>query len=78
MQKSCPQRLADKYGNPSEAARKLVVDRQTVYTWVNQGYIPSRHALDVEALTQGEITIREILEEEKAKNPVKIKARKVE
>ena len=78
MQMSCPQRLADKYGNPSEVARKLNVERQSVYTWVAKGYIPSRHALDVEKLTEGEITIREILEEEKQKNPIKIKCRKVD
>ena len=51
-----------------------------IVKWLNHQKIdkPSRHALDVEKLTEGEITIREILEEEKQKNPIKIKCRKVD
>lgn len=69
------EKLIDKYKTPSEAARKLRLERQTVYTWVKQGYISSHHALDVEEATNGEIEIREILELERAVKPAKIKLR---
>lgn len=74
---SCPERLANHFGNPSEAARHLKLDRQSVYTWVDKGYIPPMHALEVERITKGEITIREILEEANAVNPFVSKSRRI-
>lgn len=73
---SCPERLAKKFGNPSEAARKLGVDRQSMYQWINNGYIPPQQALAVERLTDGEIKIREMLEEAESVKPVVSKYKK--
>ena len=74
---SCPQRLADYFGNPSEASRQITVDRQSVYQWITKGYIPPQQALNVERMTKGEIKIREILEEAELVNPVITKISKL-
>lgn len=76
MAKTCPDRLVELFDNsPAEASRRLRLDRQMVHQWVIKGYIPERHALDVERVSQGRITIREMLEEAARARPLKLKSR---
>lgn len=50
-------------GSSSETGRRLGVKRQLVNCWINRGRIPARHAENVEKVTAGEITLREIIAE---------------
>lgn len=74
---SCPDKLIAHFQGAGNAARILKVDRQSIYQWEKKGFIPTFHALEVERVTQGKITIREILEEAEKISPPKILARQV-
>lgn len=72
---SCPDRIVAHFGGVAKTVEALLIDRQTVYLWQNQGYVPPSNALIVEKATDGAITIREMLEEAHAINPPKSKLR---
>ena len=72
---SCATRLVTIFGSSPNAARALKVERESVYQWVNKGFIPTQHALAVERTTDSQITIREVLEEAERVSPPKIKIR---
>lgn len=71
VEKSCPERVIEHFGGMSATVRALLVDRQTVYKWKEQGYIPPNNALLVEQAVNKTVTIREMLEEANKKNPPK-------
>lgn len=74
--KSCPQKLVDLYGgSPSNAARKVKVERQNVFNWLKAGYIPTQHALDISRITEGKLDLIEMLEEAQEVKPLKLKCR---
>jgi YdaS antitoxin of YdaST toxin-antitoxin system len=79
--KNCVERLIDCFGQGrgalSDAARALKVDRQVISGWKKRGWIPPEHALDVEAVSDGVVRAREVLEEARRVNPPKIKSRQV-
>lgn len=51
-------------------ARRMSVDRQVVNRWVREGYIPAYRAFDVEAVTAGKVTARQVCEAEKERRAV--------
>lgn len=48
--------LIEHFGNSSETAHALKVDRQLVDLWVKQGYIPFARGEAVEIATGGKVT----------------------
>lgn len=48
--------LIEYFGNTSDTAHALKVDRQLVDGWVKQGYIPFARGEEIEAVTEGKVT----------------------
>ncbi len=72
---NCAERLVSLFGSQAEVARRLQVDRAVVNNWVKSGYVPARWAVEVEALSAGEITALELLNEATARKPIRLKSR---
>ena len=72
---NCAERLVSLFGSQAEVARRLLVDRAVVNNWVKSGYVPARWAVEVEALTAGQITVLELLNEATARKPIRLKSR---
>jgi alanine-glyoxylate transaminase/serine-glyoxylate transaminase/serine-pyruvate transaminase len=72
---NCAERLVSLFGSQAEVARRLQVDRAVVNNWVKSGYVPARWAVEVEALTAGQITALELLNEATARKPIRLKSR---
>jgi len=72
---SCAERLVSLFGSQAEVARRLQIDRAVVSNWVKSGYVPARWAVEVEALTAGQITALELLNEATARKPIRLKSR---
>lgn len=72
---NCAERLVSLFGSQAEVARRLSVDRAVVNNWVKSGYVPARWAVEVEALTAGEIAALELLNEATARKPIRLKSR---
>ena len=66
---TCADRFLSRYSTLQEAGDTVqahtgrICDRQRVYKWRKQGYIPWSFAVAVEELTDGEITVKEIIAE---------------
>jgi len=72
---NCAERLVRLFGSQAEVARQLKIDRAVVNNWVKSGYVPARWAVEVEALTGGEIPALEVLNEATARKPIRLKSR---
>jgi alanine-glyoxylate transaminase / serine-glyoxylate transaminase / serine-pyruvate transaminase len=72
---NCAERLVNLFGSQAEVARRLQIDRAVVNNWVKSGYVPARWAVEVEALTAGQITALELLNEATARKPIRLKSR---
>jgi alanine-glyoxylate transaminase/serine-glyoxylate transaminase/serine-pyruvate transaminase len=72
---NCAERLVALFGTQAEVARQLRLDRAVVSNWVKSGYVPARWATEVEALTSGQISAIEVLNEATAKKPLRLKSR---
>jgi alanine-glyoxylate transaminase/serine-glyoxylate transaminase/serine-pyruvate transaminase len=72
---SCAERLVALFGSQAEAARRMKLDRAVVNNWVKSGYIPSRWAVEVEGVTDGQILATEVLNEAYAAKPIRVKSR---
>jgi alanine-glyoxylate transaminase/serine-glyoxylate transaminase/serine-pyruvate transaminase len=72
---NCAERLVRQFGSQAEVARQLKIDRAVVNNWVKSGYVPARWAVEVEALTGGEIPALEVLNEATARKPIRLKSR---
>jgi len=72
---NCAERLVSLFGSQAEVARRLQIDRAVVNNWVKSGYVPARWAVEVEALTAGQITALELLNEATARKPIRLKSR---
>lgn len=57
------ERLVKKFGGLSSAARVMRVDRQLVYAWNRQGYIPAKYAYIVDRVTKGEISAQSVIDD---------------
>jgi len=53
-------RLIDHFGNRANAALEMKVDRQIIYNWINQGYIPHHRGAFIQKATGGAITESEV------------------
>jgi alanine-glyoxylate transaminase/serine-glyoxylate transaminase/serine-pyruvate transaminase len=71
----CAQRLVDLFGSQAEVARAFQLDRAVVNNWVKSGYVPARWAAEVERVTDGRISVLEVLADAHARKPVKVKSR---
>ena len=66
---NCAERFLSRYNTLVEAAQAIALesgrpcDKQRVYQWRKQGYIPWSFALVVERLTNHDITLHEIIGE---------------
>ena len=58
---NCAERLVELFGSQAEVARRFSLDRAVVNNWVKSGYVPARWAMEVEQVTNGEVTAAEIL-----------------
>jgi alanine-glyoxylate transaminase / serine-glyoxylate transaminase / serine-pyruvate transaminase len=72
---NCAERLVTLFGSQAEVARRLRLDRAVVSNWVKCGYVPARWAMEVEALTSGQVTAVEVLNEANARKPIRLKSR---
>jgi alanine-glyoxylate transaminase/serine-glyoxylate transaminase/serine-pyruvate transaminase len=72
---NCAERLVALFGSQAEVARRLRLDRAVVNNWVKSGYVPARWAMEVEALTAGQISAVELLNEATTRKPLKMKSR---
>jgi alanine-glyoxylate transaminase/serine-glyoxylate transaminase/serine-pyruvate transaminase len=72
---NCAERLVRLFGSQAEVARQLKIDRAVVNNWVKSGYVPARWAVEVEALTGGQIPALELLNEATARKPIRLKSR---
>src|SRR5215510_12239813 len=72
---NCATRLVALFGSQAEVARRLRLDRAVVNNWVKSGYVPARWAMEVEALSAGQISAVEVLNEANARKPLKLKSR---
>jgi alanine-glyoxylate transaminase / serine-glyoxylate transaminase / serine-pyruvate transaminase len=72
---NCAERLVALYGSQAEVARRLRLDRAVVSNWVKSGYVPARWAMEVEALTSGQVSAVEVLNEATARKPLRFKSR---
>lgn len=51
-------KVIDRFGNMSELARILGISQNNVWRWsVGQAAVPLRHALKIEAMTNGEFKV---------------------
>src|SRR5687768_13805931 len=69
------ERLVSLFGSQAEVARRLRLDRAVVSNWVKCGYVPARWAMEVEALTSGQVTAVELLNEANSRKPIRLKSR---
>ncbi|MGH8661851.1 MAG: aminotransferase class V-fold PLP-dependent enzyme, partial [Burkholderiales bacterium] len=72
---NCAERLVALFGTQAEVARRLRLDRAVVSNWVKSGYVPARWATEVEAMTSGQISALDILNEATARKPLRLKSR---
>ena len=72
---NCAERLVALFGSQAEVARRFRVDRAVVNNWVKSGYVPARWAMEVEHVTDGQVSAVEILNEANARKPVRVKSR---
>ena len=72
---NCADRLVALFGSQAEVARRLKLDRAVVNNWVKSGYVPSRWAMEIERLTEGQIAAVEVLNEANARKPIRVKSR---
>ncbi|MEO8629330.1 MAG: YdaS family helix-turn-helix protein, partial [Betaproteobacteria bacterium] len=72
---NCADRLVAIFGSQAEVARRFRLDRAVVNNWVKSGYVPSRWAMEVEQMTNGEIAAVEVLNEANARKPIRVKSR---
>lgn len=57
------EQLIELYGNASQAAHALLVDRQLIEIWVRQGYIPFLRGQFIEDKTEGKIKAVKVWED---------------
>ena len=72
---NCAERLVALFGSQAEAARRLKIDRALVSNWVKSGSVPARWAMEIEALSGGEIQAIEVLNEAQQRRPIRVKSR---
>lgn len=72
---NCADRLVALFGSQAEVARRLKLDRAVVNNWVKSGYVPSRWAMEIERLSEGQITAVEVLNEANTRKPIRVKSR---
>ncbi|MBI3041235.1 MAG: aminotransferase class V-fold PLP-dependent enzyme [Betaproteobacteria bacterium] len=72
---NCAERLVRLFGSQAEVARRLRLDRAVVSNWVKSGYVPARWAMEVEALTSGQVSAFDVLTEANARKPIRLKSR---
>src|SRR6478736_1628519 len=72
---NCAERLVLLFGSQAEVARRFRLDRAVVNNWVKSGYVPARWAIEVEHVTNGQISAVEILNEAHLRKPVRVKSR---
>src|SRR6202165_1602539 len=72
---NCAERLVSLFGSQAEVARRFRLDRAVVNNWVKSGYVPARWAMEVEHVTDGQISAVEILNEANCRKPVRVKSR---
>jgi alanine-glyoxylate transaminase / serine-glyoxylate transaminase / serine-pyruvate transaminase len=72
---SCAERLVALFGSQAEVARRFRLDRAVVNNWVKSGYVPARWAMEVEHVTEGQVSAVEVLNEANARRPVRVKSR---
>jgi DNA-binding transcriptional regulator YdaS (Cro superfamily) len=72
---NCAERLVTLFGSQAEVARRFRVDRAVVNNWVKSGYVPARWAMEVEHVTDGQVSAVEILNEANTRKPVRVKSR---
>jgi alanine-glyoxylate transaminase/serine-glyoxylate transaminase/serine-pyruvate transaminase len=72
---NCAERLVKLFGSQAEVARQLRLDRAVVNNWIKSGYVPARWAMEVEALSNGQISAVEVLNEANARKPLRLKSR---
>jgi DNA-binding transcriptional regulator YdaS (Cro superfamily) len=58
---NCAERLVAIFGSQAEVARRFRLDRAVVNNWIKSGYVPARWAMEVEHMTDGQITAVEVL-----------------
>jgi len=75
---NCAERLVEFFGTQAEVSRRLKLDRAVVSNWVKSGYVPARWAMEVEAVTGGQIQALEVLNEANHRRPVRVKSRSEE
>jgi alanine-glyoxylate transaminase / serine-glyoxylate transaminase / serine-pyruvate transaminase len=72
---NCAERLVTLFGSQAEVARRFRLDRAVVNNWIKSGYVPARWAMEVEHVTEGQISAVEILNEANSRKPVRVKSR---
>src|SRR5512146_2148533 len=72
---NCAERLVAIFGSQAEVARRFRLDRAVVNNWIKSGYVPARWAMEVERVSEGEISAVEILNEATARKPIRLKSR---
>src|SRR3989304_10401854 len=72
---NCAERLVPIFGSQAEVARRLRLDRAVVNNWVKSGYVPARWAMELEHVTDGQISAVEVLNEANARKPIRLKSR---
>src|ERR1041385_1264713 len=72
---NCAERLVSLFGSQAEVARRFRLDRAVVNHWIKSGYVPARWAMEVEHVTEGQISAVEILNEANNRKPVRVKSR---
>ena len=72
---NCAARLVSLFGSQAEVARRLRLDRAVVSNWVKCGYVPARWAMEVEALSSGQVSAVEVLNEANSRKPIRLKSR---
>src|SRR5262245_52662358 len=75
MAMNCAERLVKLFGSQAEVARRLRLDRAVVNNWIKSGYVPARWALEVEALSDGQVAAGGVLDEANARKPLRLKSR---
>jgi DNA-binding transcriptional regulator YdaS (Cro superfamily) len=54
------EKLVERFGSNAEVARQFDITREAVRQWIEKG-IPTDRALEIEELTEGDISAEEIL-----------------
>ena len=55
------ERAIEHFGGINELAKRLDVDRTRVSHWRRSGFIPARHAIAIEVMTDGELLARDLV-----------------